>query len=48
MNKWAWLKLVAQNRRTIYKLAKEAIRRKRAVEARREPLGQSPDPENAA
>ncbi len=48
MNKWAWIKLLAQNRHTIFKLVREARGRKRKVQEPIESMTQTPDPENAA
>jgi hypothetical protein len=35
MGKWAWTKVIAQNWQTIYSLAKEGVRTKRAVRKNR-------------
>src|SRR5436309_482184 len=43
MGKRAWVKVIAQNRRTIFKLVSEALRGKSKIRKRQE--GRSPDPE---
>ncbi|HET8675372.1 MAG TPA: radical SAM protein [Blastocatellia bacterium] len=47
MNGWAWVRLLAQNRRTIIKLAKEGIDIARNARAPREGTSQAPDSELA-
>ncbi len=45
MGKWAWIKTIAQNRRTIYKLLSEALGTGRDARTRREGISQELDPE---
>jgi len=45
MGKWEWMKLIAQNRRTIFKLISEALGERSAAAERRESASQIPEPE---
>lgn len=45
MGKWEWMKLIGQNRRTIFKLIAEGFGKQREAVERRETASQIPDPE---
>jgi hypothetical protein len=45
MGKWEWMKLIGQNRRTIFKLISEALGERSSAAERRESASQIPDPE---
>jgi hypothetical protein len=45
MGKWEWMKVISQNRRTIFKIVREAIATRRKTLQVREVAAAAPDPE---
>jgi hypothetical protein len=45
MGKWEWTKVIAQNRRTIFKIVRDGLAARRRGREMRELTSQTPDPE---